>query len=73
LETHKIGQRESDDEIDLEDRHERGGSVTSNSLPTFVMPKDMYCFCKVIFSILKFFFFSLVSYGFERTKHFEFG
>ena len=46
-----VQQDSNDDEIDLEERHERAGSITSNSIPTVsVMPKDMYCFCKVIFN-----------------------
>ncbi|KAL7077538.1 hypothetical protein ACQ4LE_003139 [Meloidogyne hapla] len=40
-----------EDEIDLEERHERAGSITSNTPTVSVMPKDMYCFCKYILDL----------------------
>ena len=39
-----------EDEVDLEKLHERDGSITSNTPTVNIMPKDMYCFCKVIFN-----------------------
>ncbi|KAF7633210.1 hypothetical protein Mgra_00007401 [Meloidogyne graminicola] len=41
-----------EEELDLDERQERAGSITSNIIPAVsVMPKEMYCFCKYILDL----------------------